>query len=374
MKYLLLISILFSQGVLALDIDEKLTIRLLRLSRSKKTALVNRGLEDGLVTGDHAKFYLTSGVIARGVVVKASPSRSVWSIYRFVNPAELIPDRVMGVKIATPVKLTEDKTKAFTGYQYSSLREDLSIPLKKSQEDLNSHLSEDERRDLMQLGGSPPPPVYSKETLGVDARRTLEVWGIMHFTSFSTSISGGSEESTTNTGGKNTAIDFSLGIEKYFAERSGFLADLSFFGIIHKITTALASSASSSSFDSLEYGVGVNWHFLAHPLSYGKLIGHLQGSGGVGSVTDSFTSPSSDGSEESSSDTIKGESNFLSLGVGFKYYLRNGFGGRFLLDYYRRAEAYKVTIENESTKETEEVEISKTIAGPRMMFGLSYRW
>ena len=101
----------WSTSSFSLEMDEKLTVRVLSLSNSKKTMLVNRGLEDGLVVGDHAKFFLTTGVVARGVVVKASPSRSIWSMYRLVNPQEIESDKVINLKISTPVKLTEDPTK-----------------------------------------------------------------------------------------------------------------------------------------------------------------------------------------------------------------------------------------------------------------------
>ena len=86
----------------ALDIDEKLTLRLLKLSKTRKTILINRGIEDGLAVGDHAKFYLTTGLIARGVVVKTSPARSVWSLYRIIDPNFLFKEKVMNLKIATP--------------------------------------------------------------------------------------------------------------------------------------------------------------------------------------------------------------------------------------------------------------------------------
>jgi hypothetical protein len=96
----------------ALEIDEKLTLRFLKVSTSKKTVLINRGAEDGLVVGDHAKFYITSGIIARGVVEKVSPSRSIWSIYRVVDPNEITEGKVLNLKIASPVKITTDSSKS----------------------------------------------------------------------------------------------------------------------------------------------------------------------------------------------------------------------------------------------------------------------
>ena len=58
-------------------------------------------------------------------------------------------------------------------------------------------------------------------------------------------------------------------------------------------------------------------------------------------------------------------SSFLSLGTGFKYFLAKGFGGRVFLDYYRRSETYAFENDDSSTK---------VVQGPRIQFGLSYRW
>ena len=91
----------------ALQLDEKLTLRILELSKTKKTALINRGMEDGLVIGDHAKFFLTTGVVARGVVVKASPSRTIWSLYRLIDQKYIINECLLGYTLAD---LIEDES------------------------------------------------------------------------------------------------------------------------------------------------------------------------------------------------------------------------------------------------------------------------
>ena len=102
----------FVPKVFALELDEKLTMRILSVSQSKKTILINRGIEDGLVVGDHAKLFLTTGVVGRAVTIKVSPTRSIWSVYRLVNPQFIVSDRVLNLKIASPLKLTEDSSKA----------------------------------------------------------------------------------------------------------------------------------------------------------------------------------------------------------------------------------------------------------------------
>jgi len=46
--------------------------------------------------------------VARGVCVKVSPTRSVWSIYRLVNADFIVNDSVMTLKMTPPVKITKD--------------------------------------------------------------------------------------------------------------------------------------------------------------------------------------------------------------------------------------------------------------------------
>ncbi len=136
-----LFSGLFSASLCALEIDEKLTLRIIKTSDSRKTVLINRGQEDGIVKGDHAKFYLSVGVVARGVAIKISPTRSVWSLYRLVNADYIKDEQVMKLKITAPVNITKDDSRALVGDDVprSTTRDprDLGIPLAEGAEDLN---------------------------------------------------------------------------------------------------------------------------------------------------------------------------------------------------------------------------------------------
>lgn len=96
----------------AMDIDSKFVGRVLGVSDSKKTVLMNKGHESGLKEGDHAIMSLASGAVARGLVAKLSPSRSVWSIYRFYDSEKLMANVALTVKITAPAKLTGDESKA----------------------------------------------------------------------------------------------------------------------------------------------------------------------------------------------------------------------------------------------------------------------
>ena len=59
-----------------------------------------------------------------------------------------------------------------------------------------------------------------------------------------------------------------------------------------------------------------------------------------------------------------GDNTFYSAGLGAKYVLNNGFGIRAILDYYSSNETYTF---DDSTD-------SRTLSGPRVQFGLSYRF
>ena len=103
-----------------------------------------RGTDDGLEVDNHAKFYLTStGVVARAVVRKISPTRSVWAIYRLINESEINTGRVLQLKSVSAVKLSKDPTKMLNVPP-------ASIPIDGggTLADLESKETEDERKDL----------------------------------------------------------------------------------------------------------------------------------------------------------------------------------------------------------------------------------
>ena len=69
------IMIIFGPNIFALEIDEKLTTRVVDISESRKTILINRGIEDGLAIGDHAKFFVSTGLpLNKSAVCFASSS------------------------------------------------------------------------------------------------------------------------------------------------------------------------------------------------------------------------------------------------------------------------------------------------------------
>ncbi len=110
---ILFIIIFFSisKYIYGLGADSKLTISILGLSSSKHTILINKGSEHKLKKGNHAKFSLPTGMVARGILVKLSPSRSVWSLYRFYKKEKIKKGISLKITISNPIQLTKDETK-----------------------------------------------------------------------------------------------------------------------------------------------------------------------------------------------------------------------------------------------------------------------
>lgn len=364
----------------ALDIDEKLTGRFLSISSSKKTVLINRGLEDGLVVGDHAKFFLTEGVIARGVVVKASPSRSIWSFYRLVSPEEISSDKVINLKISSPLKLTEDPTKmlAETHSGDEAGVDVLTVPTAKGDVNIeelanNNNTSEMDELESVRDHDSgnkvmekEAPILAPTAKVGTVYTWTLEAFGMMHFNGLSTSVDTGEGGGTST--GKQSFVDFSLGIEKYFSNRESWLHKVSFLALIHNNSQELTSLENGDAIkqSNFEYGIGVNYHFLESPFTYGRPIVYVGLNFGLGTSSDSAEITNTSTSPQTkTSQNYDGSSTFFSLGVGGKFYTRWGIGARVVLDYYRRSEEYSID---------DGGQYAKVVAGPRLMAGISYRW
>ena len=91
--------------------EHRLVGRILSVSDSKKTILFNRGGEDGLKLEVHAKFSLPEGILARAILIRISPSRSVWSIYKFYQKDKIIENIIVTAKTTPPLKLTRDSSK-----------------------------------------------------------------------------------------------------------------------------------------------------------------------------------------------------------------------------------------------------------------------
>ncbi|MCK5072650.1 MAG: hypothetical protein KAQ98_04435 [Bacteriovoracaceae bacterium] len=375
---ILLIVSLSVQSLQALEIDEKLTCRILRLSSTKKTMLINRGLEDGLVVGDHAKFFITSGVISRGVVIKAAPTRSIWALYRLVNPSEVGVDRVINLKIAAPVKLTGDVSRAFgmdrfdagatvpviTGggnVELGGRVGDIPVDYSKRRRERKS---EDKELENMYSGqGMLRRGAVGAES-GVDIRKDWEIWGLLQFNSMSGSTQSGSLAEYSD---DSTSMSGYLGVETYFTNRAGWYKDISPFVFLHSETLAFSydDGNSKSTSSLMEFGAGINYHFLADPFSYNRIIGFLTTSLAYGSVAYKVESALTKTTKTSSTKDLSGKAQSVNFGIGAKYYFVFGLGIKMMIDYYTRAESYALA---------DEAAFDRTFAGFRYLAGLSYRF
>lgn len=390
MKILLVLStFITSSALFALEIDEKLTLRFLKVSNSKKTVLINRGAEDALALGDHAKFFITSGVIARGVVEKVSPSRSIWSLYRVVDPAEITDGKVLNLKIASPVKITVDPTKSMKEEEIPGGTDSMSMSDGEAAADTAVSapgISSEEKDELEGMGleetekpikndaktkkrtsssssSSAPATNVMEETpvYGTNTSKNWEVWGTLYVNSLSGTVEDGQQTAATSTASTASAIDFSAGIERYFLTSDSFLKNTSLVIFAHKRTLESGDSIKLST-DWFEFGGGVNYHFYNSAAAVNRLIGFAGVNAGAGSADIKETVITNGVSTET---PVSGSNTFFSAGLGAKYVLSNGFGVRGLLDYYSSSETYDFG---------EGQTIKRTLSGPRVLFGVSYRF
>ncbi len=330
-----LLSMVVVSSVFALEVDEKLTTRFLKISSSKKTILINRGLEDGLVKGDHGKFFLTTGVIARGVVIKATPSRSIWSLYRIIKKNEVIVDKVVTLKISSPIKLTNDPTKSSRAEHTEKMPNNLND---------SDKLSAMEKVEVASLLEQQVPIIEAVD-------KNWEIWMTSSINNLSTEIRPSNSEQSTNSG----VFNLSLGIEKYFSKES----ILNNFSILSSVFIQRSSltivQGDNISSNLIGFSGGVNWHFINSVNYTNHLIGFVGTNFGTGTVKD-----------EVGTSVRNGSFIFYSLPIGLKYYMSNGFGLRVFGEYYSHLESYIIEGSDSKTE--------KQVTGPKFNIGISYRW
>lgn len=361
--YLILFMIVTSLH--ALEVDEKLTLRFLKVSSTKKTVLVNRGAEDGLVAGNHAKFFTTAGVVARGVVEKVSPSRSIWSLYRIIDTNEITDGKVLNLKIGTPVKISEDSTKSLNNEVVPSGNDKISIPKTNAQtkaptNEVDSFEADTEDAIPTQEDNksySAQKPMIESSSLSGDE---WEVWGNASANMLSGTSSNMLGTVSSSTTASSSTIDYSVGIEKYFFKASGFMNQLSLTGFLHSRNSKLGQDIQITE-TMMEFGAGIRYHFnnsasLVNGLMPFALLDAGVGSSTVQAAVTTSTTPADP--------ATKGSSKFYAIGGGTKYILGYGLGFKAIIDYYSSNETYAFT----TTTGT------RTLAGVRLQAGLSYRF
>ena len=354
MKLLLLLSFI-SFNLFALDVDEKLTLRILRTSKSKKTVMVNRGVEDGITQGDQAKFFLTSGVIARGVVIKVSPTRSVWSLFRVVDADLVKTDSVMNLKITEPVKITADETRTIVKDDTPSLigigdPSKLGIPLAEGANDLsNSNVS---TAEIVAIASQAVTSIKDKN---------YEL-----FTGINISAMSSSSDSTSlSAAGSDTQTQFTFGFQYYFKDDKTWYSRFSFNGFIDYYSVGiLGGSGDQSSTAGTEVGAGVEWHPLTKPSMVGVFIPFFTGS--IASGTETYSFKKGKTNLNAQDQTFEGITFTTTVGGGFKFYTAQGYGAKMVLDVLYRRSSYN----NDSFGQA----FVKTQLGPRIYVALNYRF
>lgn len=356
-----LLAVLVSTQAFSLEIDEKLTLRIVKVSNSGKTVLINRGVEDGLVQGDHAKFFITIGVVARGVVVKVSPTRSVWSLYRIVNADYIKSDSVLNLKVTAPVKITQDESKSIVRDDTPAIvglndPRKLGIPLAEGADDLGNIQTAGgiDTAELKALAGANVTNIRD---------RNWELWTGFQFSSFSaTTDAGGGGSSYTQS---QLNLDIIAGGEYYFKKEKnwyGRFSFLAFFKTLNKNLLGAEGERLTSS--TREIGGGVNWHPFTRPSAVNQFIPFGMLSMFYGSIQDSYLSGANDTSnkEITSTGTLTG----YAIGAGLKYYTGNGYGARAIFDYFTRTDNFASNQYGESWQ--------RSISGPRVYLAISYRF
>ena len=351
----LFLLLMFCSSAWALEIDEKLTLRIISTSNTKKTISINRGIEDGLKQSDHAKFYVSEGVVARAVCIKLSPTRSVWSVYRVVNANFINNDQVMKLKITPPVKITKDESRMLVedneGSNLVKDPRDLGIPLADNADD---------------LAASQVARITSVNVVAdsVDlASRNKEVFGMIHYSS-------DTEKSTQDNNGAeySQAVDnlFLLaGAEYYFLDKSKWYSMFSLIGSFSlDRRTVMGYQGATVKENTSEFAGGINFHPFKHPSESRSIIYYLSGSIGIGSVTSTY----SPGNENVAykEETLNASVFAYHFGGGFKYYTGEGFGMRAEFSYHVRGDQYGA--------DTSEVTWTKAKSGPKLLVGISYRF
>jgi hypothetical protein len=343
-------------NAIGLEIDSELTIQILKASRSKKTILINKGRESNLVLGDHAKLFVSEGVVARAVISDISAKRSVWSVYRVTTPDLINPGEMMNIKITPQVKLTKDPLSVVIAD--SAYSETIADNIKDKEFSVYSDLVDDTTAPK-----SPPPTVVApiRTFISDISDRDLEFWLSFGLQSFSSEVSGSADGSKSRTAGEfiNNIL---LGMNKYFGNGFGV------FGFVQYSQESLLSFDGAITDSSLiEGGGGAELYLFSNPHKVGKIIPYLTVGAGLGSVVDAFAAGELVSGAQDTTE-LSGSSFSVFGGGGFKYHLQNGFGARLILDFYNREDTFKDTQDILGTEQW-----TRTKQGPRIMLGLSYR-
>ncbi|MBT7667944.1 MAG: hypothetical protein HN623_00085 [Bdellovibrionales bacterium] len=348
-----------------LPVDSKFIARIINLSGSRKSMLINRGLDHGLSINLHAKLSNQGQYFGRAAMIKAPPTRSVWYLYETKDSKPLYVDNIITIKIASAVKVTIDPDRLPPSVPSllppSSLQQTSSNETQRTAQRLN--LKQTDGHDIL------PPKRLSAEELdklmlskrryfiNMDSQNnskgqgrgifgtTSELWGQLALQVLSSSYDN--NQNSVNSG-DNSSFELQLGYERLLNQQFSSWKDISLLATTtlnsQRLTVMNGSDLSTTSF---EVGGGLNWHFNGNPLAFNQRIPFFATSYAWG-ITKSGD---------------KSISSTFTIGLGLKLYSSQGHGIRLLLDYYYRTSS----VSNQGSSRL-------LTSGPRLHAGLSYRW
>lgn len=345
-------------NVFALEIDEKLTLRIVNTSETKKTVLINRGIEDGLAKNDHAKFYISTGVVARGVCIKLSPTRSVWSIYRLVNADFIRNDQVMKLKITPAVKITKDESRMLVEDDTSSSTvkdpRDLGIPLAEGANDLTFEQNARVARDTK----------LEDEIVSL-LPMNREVFGLFQYGAMSEKVSPDNNLDDYVKDVNNLLLR--VGGELYFKEEEKWYTRLSFaFTFTLERKSIQSYQGANIEETNNEFGFGVNIFPFTRPSKTHEIIHYFNYTFSLGTSSSAYQTGSEASVGSDASDVVDGSVLANSFGYGMRYYTRRGYGARIELSYYLRGDEFAADSANTNW--------IRTTIGPRVLMGISKRF
>jgi|GEM_PF-6254106 len=348
---------LFSSYGYCLDVGSVLTVKIEDTSESRKTIRINRGSDDGLVKGDHAKFYLTQSIIARALCLSVKPRRSVWSVYRLVHPDLVARNELMNLKITEPLKVTDKKYLNIVGDTSEAIRLDQSA---NGDYVTYSDLVRDEQKGFS-LNKETPTLKSTSLTGDLDykaniSKKKIELWTQMGFHFYKSEVLTENEDFAAS----EFFNQFMGGIEVYIGRLFSIQAVAQYLQ-----ESLLSFDGSITDSVLLEYGGSLQF-YISNPHRSNSAILYLTGGAALGKITDAFAGganlPASSNTLE-----VQGDSRSLFAGLGLKYHLKSGFGMRMLLDYYMRQDSFIISTSNNE-------EWLRNKQGPRLMLGISYRF
>lgn len=168
----IILGVLLSLSAFALEPFEKVrNVKILRVL-ADNIVMVNRGMEDGILRNDHAKFSLEGeGFASRAICVRASAETSYWKLYRIPYAEAISKDytyNIVGMadkEIPDPLNSVRDSAQKFTDPDEKKKTEDIGPNPFEIKRDLPERLTE---RDLIEAVGPEKRKLFIEQAIDQD--------------------------------------------------------------------------------------------------------------------------------------------------------------------------------------------------------------